>query len=286
MKLFFTTSLLIGALAAAAQPKTVSQAVIATTTTISAPDTEEPSVPQPSAEGGPVVIRRSMLDAGETKSVTYFKNNMVKTVVENDMGRNTTIRDNDAKKTTTLMEIMGNKRGFYATDEEQEEMRKKMDSMMQVRNDGQAQAPAALVSFDIAYSQESKKIAGYVCKKAVVIYTRANGSKDSTVAWYNTEIALKGLRYTGGPGGGFISIRRSSSQDGLDKIEGFVMQYESTMARGRKMTVTVTKLDIEKEIKDKEFEISKDFDLKPMKDMQGPGGGMQIRIGGPGGGSH
>jgi hypothetical protein len=40
-------------------------------------------------------------------------------------------------------------------------------------------------------------------------------------------------------------------------------------------------LDIEKEIKNKEFEASKDYELKAMKDMQGPDGGVQIRIGGP-----
>jgi hypothetical protein len=282
MRLLFTVSLVIGTLIAAAQPKTVSQAIITTTTSITAPETEEATVPQPSAEGGPVVIRRSMMDAGETKSVTYYKGDMVKTVVENDMGRNTTIRDNSMRKTTTLMEIMGNKRGFYATDDEQEEMRKKMDSMMRANGDAQAPPAQAQPLVEVFYREESQKVAGYVCKKAVVVYSRSNGSTDSTVAWYNTEVMIKGLHYTGGPGGGFMSIRRSNGQEGFDKIEGFIMQYESNMGRGRKMTVTVTKLDIQKEVKDKEFEISKDFELKPMKDMQGPGGSMQIRIGGPG----
>jgi hypothetical protein len=284
MRFFFTLSLFIIAGAAAAQPKMVTQAIITTTTSITAPETEDaPAVPPPpSAEGGPVIIRRSMMDAGETKSITWVKNNMVKTVVENDMGRNTTIRDNNARKTTTLMEIMGNKRGFYATDEEQEAMKKKMDSMIQTRNEGQAPVPAP-ASFVLHYRNDSKEVAGYVCKKAVIVYTRPNGSTDSITAWYNTEVMMKGLNHTGGPGGGFMSFGRVPGMDGIDKIEGFIMQYETNMGRGRKMTVTVTKLDIQKEVKDKEFDISKDFDLKPMKDMQGPGGGVQIRIGGPGG---
>jgi hypothetical protein len=283
MRLFFTVNLCIIAAGAIAQPKMITQAIISTTTSITAPETEEATIPQPSAEGGQVVIRRSMMDAGETKSITYFKNNMVKTVVENDMGRNTTIRDNDTRKTTTLMEMMGNKRGFYATDDEQEEMRKKMDSMMRANGDAQAPPAQAQPIVEVFYREESQKVAGYVCKKAVVLYTRSNGSTDSTVAWYNTEIMMKGLHYTGGPGGGFMSIGRVSGLGGLDKIEGFIMQYESNIGRGRKMTVAVTKLDIQKEVQDKEFEISKDFELKPMKDMQGPGGGVQIRIGGPGG---
>ena len=42
------------------------------------------------------------------------------------------------------------------------------------------------------------------------------------------------------------------------------------------------KIDIEKEVKDKEFDIPKDVELKAMKDMQQMGGGraFQIRVGG------
>jgi hypothetical protein len=49
------------------------------------------------------------------------------------------------------------------------------------------------------------------------------------------------------------------------------------------MTVEVTKLVIDKDVADKEFEIAKDIEIKAMKDMQngGVGGpGMQIRIAG------
>ena len=47
------------------------------------------------------------------------------------------------------------------------------------------------------------------------------------------------------------------------------------------MTVQVTKLIVDKEIAEKEFEIPKDIEIKPVKDMQNGGGpGMQIRIGG------
>jgi hypothetical protein len=284
MKLFFTVSALLAATVAVAQPKLVTQAIITTTTSITAGDNpDNTAIPPPTrgGEGGPVIITRSPFDAGETKSTTYVKNNLVKTVTDNDMGRNSIIRDNDAKKTTTLMEMMGMKRGFYTTDEEQEMMQKRIDSMVQVRNDANPGASNKLVSFDLHYRGESKKIAGYNCKKAVIVYKRSNGSIDSTITWYNTDVKLNGINYTGGPGGGFMSIGKTNSQEGFDKIDGFIMQYEVSLPRGRKMTVMVNKLDIEKEIKDKEFEVSKDYELKAMKDMQGPDGGVQIRIGGP-----
>jgi hypothetical protein len=287
MKLFFTTILLLTAFAAAAQPKAAAQATITTTTVITSTNGEEAPAATiaPAEGGGPVMIRRSFDDAGETTSITYFKNNMIKTVVENGMGRTTTIRDNVAKKTTTLMEIMGNKRGFYATDEDQAEMKRKMDSMMQTRAEGMPAANTVTPSSQIIYTDETKKIAGFGCKKALVVNTRSTGKVDTTVAWYNTEIKFDGLNYTGGAGGGFMGMR-SSGQQGFDKIDGFVMEYTTALSKTRMMTVTVNKLNIEKEVKDKEFEISKDFELKSMKEMQGSDGRMQIRIGGPGGGNN
>jgi hypothetical protein len=47
------------------------------------------------------------------------------------------------------------------------------------------------------------------------------------------------------------------------------------------MTVEVTKLVIDKDVADKEFEIPKDIEIKAAKDMQNGGGPMiQIRAGG------
>jgi hypothetical protein len=54
------------------------------------------------------------------------------------------------------------------------------------------------------------------------------------------------------------------------------------MRRNRKMQVEVTKIDLQKDIADKEFDIPKDFEVKPMKDMQnmfGGQGGFQMRRG-------
>ncbi len=292
MKLLFTCVLAVTGTAVFAQPAAVTQATITTKTTVIVPEGAEADGPRTTAmiqrEGGgeaPQMVRFG--GEGETTSKTYLKGGMVKTVVETEMGRTTTIRDNTAKKTTTLMEMMGNKNGFYATDEEQAEMRKRMDSMIQSRGasglggGGNANAHSVL-----AYTEESKKIAGYVCKKAFLVTTRGNGTVDSTVVWYNTEIQFEGLKYTGGPSTGFMGMpaQRTSAMEALEQLKGFPMAYEIAGRRGRKTVVEVTKIDTKKEIADKEFEVPKDFVVKPMKDMQAPGGGMQIRIGGPGGG--
>ena len=76
--------------------------------------------------------------------------------------------------------------------------------------------------------------------------------------------------------GGFNT---TASPTGMELLNGFPMQYERNMNRGRHMTVEVTKLTIDKDVADKEFEIPKDIEVKPMKDTQNVGGPMiQMRV--------
>ncbi len=271
-----------------AQTKMLNQAIITTKTTIISPEGEDdnvPPAPPPGNDGEQRITMRFGGD-GETKTVTTLKRDMVKTFSESEMGRTTILRDNKDKKTTTLMEMMGNKTGFYATDEEQEVMRKQMDSMMQSRRQGNDNNASSFnnapKSSEIIYIEESKKIAGQICKKAFIVTTRQNGTKDSNTVWYSTDFKLQGLVSTGGMSG-FGNFGRTTSLGGLNDLAGFPMQYEMKLNRGRKMIVEVTKIVIDKEVADKEFEIPKDFVVKPMKDMQnGNGRGFQIRMGGPG----
>lgn len=221
---------------------------------------------------------------GETKTTTWLKNELVKTFSESDMGRTTVIRDHAKKVTTTIMEMMGKKTGFYATDEDQAEMRKRMDSMMKSRgqNVSFGGGTAASPVYTVSYINETKKIAGYNCKKALIIAKRADRS-DTTSVWFNPDFKLQNLPSTGGVAAGFGGFSTATGNTGMELLEGFPMQYERKMARGRQMTVEVTKLVIDKDIADKEFEIPKDIEVKSMKEMQnGAGGGpmIQIRAGG------
>ena len=219
---------------------------------------------------------------GDTKSTTTLKGDMIKTFTESEMGRTTIIRDNKNKKTTTLMEMMGNKSGFFATDEEQEQMRKQMDSMMQSRRQEADQARNNTIpTYEVINSSGAKKIAGFDCKKALIVSTRRNGNKDTTNVWYCPDFKLQGLNSTGGAAGGIMgAFMRNAGLGGLDKLQGFPMSYQMQMGRGRKMVVEVQKLITDKDVADKEFEIPKDFVLKPMKEMQNSfgRGNFQMRI--------
>ena len=278
MKRTITLLFLAASTAVYAQPKLITQATVTTKTTIVAPDGDETQVQdmRTADGGGEVRIMRFGGGGGETKTTTWLKNDLVKTFSESEMARTTVIRDNTKKLTTTIMEMMGKKSGFYATDEDQVEMRKRMDSMMQGR--GGSNSPAV---FSITYIDESKKISGYNCKKALVIGKRSNGISDTTVVWYCPDFKLQNLPSTGGSAVGFGGFNVTAGANGMEDLNGFPMQYERNMNRGRHMTVQVTKLVIDKDIADKEFEIAKDIEIKPMKDMQNSGGpGMQIRIAG------
>lgn len=280
MKNIFTIALIIATTTAYAQPKRISQATVTTKTTIVAPEGDETNVQDMRTPdgGGEVRIMRFGGD-GETKTVTTLKNDMVKTFSESEMGRTTLIRDNSKKITTTIMEMMGKKTGFYATDEEQAQMAKRMDSMMQSRSQqsgfGNNRTPPV---FKTEYIDETKKIAGYTCKKALVIGTRSNGKADTTVVWYCPDFKLQNIASTGGSASGFGAMAAVTPSNGMEDLNGFPMQYEKNMNRGRKMTVQVTKLVIDKEVADKEFEISKDIELKAMKDMQNGGAPGTFRV--------
>lgn len=282
MKKIITLLFLSASVATYAQPRLITQAAVTTKTTIVSPESDEPNYQANSGPGGEEVRIMRFGGDGETKTTTWLKNDLVKTFSESEMGRTTVIRDNSKKLTTTIMEMMGKKTGFYATDADQQEMRRRMDSMMQGRGQnasfGGSNTPAV---YTISYLDESKKILGYACKKALVTGTRSNGRSDTTVVWYCPDFKIQNLPSTGGSAGGFGGFNVTAGSNGLEDLNGFPMQYERNMGRGRKMTVQVARIDVDKEVADKEFEIPKDIEIKSMKDMQGGGGpGFQIRVGG------
>ena len=282
MKQIFTLLILPASLAVYAQPKLITQATVTTKTTIVAPEADENVQTTTAGPGGEEVRIMRFAGDGETKTTTWLKNNLIKTFSETEMGRTTVIRANNKKLTTTIMEMMGRKNGFYATDEDQAEMRKRMDSMMQSRGqNNRSNASSTPPVFTINYIEGGKKISGYDCKKALIIAARTGGRVDTTTVWYCPQFKLQHLPSTGATTAGFGGMGAITGSTGMELLNGFPMQYERNMNRGRTMTVLVTKLVIDKEIADKEFEIPKDIDIKPVKDMQNAGGpGFQIRIGG------
>jgi hypothetical protein len=300
MKTVFMSFLVLSAPALFAQQKNITQAIITTkTTTVSAEGDGGPgggANVQINIEGGGEGRSMRFGGDGEVKTTTTVKNSVIKTLTESEMAKTTVIRDNANKITTTLMEMMGNKNGFYITDSEQVVMAKRMDSMMQTRSSSSTPTPQSLeregrrvVSTEIAYVDGARKVAGIDCKKAIIYETRKNGNTDSTEIWYAPDFKVQGVATTSGAGGGFtaFNFRGNNGVDNLQanlvNLKGFPMLYVIKQPRGRTVTVEVTKVVLDKEVNDKEFEIPKDFTLKPMSEMQNMGGGrggFMMRMGG------
>lgn len=130
MKSFLLFNLLFVSLLSKSQPKPITQAIISTTTNIIAPEHED--VSQIQNQGGGGFNFRNFGDE-ETKSTTYIKNDLVKTNYKSESFKGSMYRNNDNKITTTIFEIMGNRQGFYSSDNDQAQMAKRMDSIMKER---------------------------------------------------------------------------------------------------------------------------------------------------------
>lgn len=273
---------LTGSFSASAQN---TQAVISTTMNVIAPEDEDVSrMPPPGEGGGPGGFSMRNMGDGETKITTYVKDSMMKTIMKNEMGRTTMIRNNAAGTTISLIELMGNKMGFILTDADQADMKRKMDSMVlatRSASDSSLKMPASNTErkpAEIVVTDETKKIAGFECKKALVINSNLLGLKDTVAVWFAPDLKLQNVS-PGMGNRGPRSFGNFVTLNGLDQLPGYAMQYEMKMRRGRIMQMEVTKVDLKKEIGSKDFEVPKDFEVKPYSEFQQMFRGMpQMRM--------
>lgn len=234
--------------------------------------------------GGGGGMMRMMAGDMEMVSTMLIKGDKIRTNTKTDFGTQTTIRDEGKKMTYMLMNMMGQKNAYYSNDDE---MQKSLDSMRKAseanggdtaRQRRQSQGR----TYDVAYTDQTKKIAGYDCKKAYLVSTNILGAKDSTEVWYTSALKMPfnpagNNSRSGGGGRGMMRMGSSMSLPGLEKLEGLPMQFEMKLPQGRRMTYEVSKIELDKKVDDKEFEVPKGYELKPMSDL------MNFRGGGQGG---
>lgn len=261
--------------------KVVDKAIIKMKVETTFPENFNPGGGGPDGGGGNFQMPRDI----EVNSTVWYKGNFTKMESQSDFGTNQTIIDRDAKKTTVLMEMMGRKMGFYSTEADQEAMQKRMDSARIARRDSLEKLGLnfARNEPEITIGNETKTIAGFNCKKAIIKTKNQNGQVSETVVWFTPDFKMgEGYTLNGGGGGGGMMRMMGMTPQGMDKINGFPMEYEITRQNGMKVHMVVTKVQLDAEIADKTFEIPKGYDIKPMSEMGGPGGGggMRFRMGG------
>lgn len=285
MKSILSFVLVFGTAMATAQPRVVEKAIIKMQTEVTFPENFGRGGPGGGGEDGGG-MRMGGPGGMDASSTIYFRGDMSKVESTSDFGNNVVISDIKNRKTTTLIEAMGRKTGFYSTPADEEQMRARMDSMRDARRDSMQQARRDTLQRmgftfgtpakpEIVYSEQTKKIAGMVCKKAIIKNTQ-RGQTTETEVWYSPDFKLApgfSLGGGGGAAGGRGGMMSMAAVNGLDQLEGFPMEYTTTRGNGFKMHMMVTKVQLDANIDDKVFEIPKGYDLKPVTEMQQMGGG-------------
>lgn len=277
--LFFVGSVL-------AQPKVVEKAIVKVKTETTLPDNLNISSSGPGGGpgGGGFGGGFSMPREIESNTTMTYTPDFMKVETMSDFGNNIVITDRINKKTTTMIEAMGRKTGFYSTDADAEIQKARMDSMRNLRRDSLA---ALGITFrdnkpEIIYSEETKKVSGVVCKKVTIKSIGQNGTVNENIVWYDPSFKLSPrstAASAGGMGGGRGMMSMATSMPGLNLIEGFPMEYEITRSNGFKTHMIVVKVQLDPNIDAKTFEIPKGFDLKPASGMGEGGMRMQFRMG-------
>ena len=157
-----------------------------------------------------------------SESVCYFSNNSCRTESDGFMGmKMVTICTKE--EMTILMDIMGKKIAMNPRD----------DKSMK------AKTP------EISYSEETKKIAGYDCKKAILVFDE----NTKMVVW-----CADGITGGGSWGGNF------------ENLKGAPLEYTADL-NGMSMTMTASKVSEEK-VSKKKFEIPSDYEFMTPEQLQ------------------
>jgi hypothetical protein len=276
----------LGATLAQAQPRRVDKAIVQMKTEIQFPENFGGGPGgTPGGEGGDRVMVMGGPGGMESSVTAYYRGDFTKIDSKSDFGNNMVIIDHQQKKTTTLIEAMGRKTGFYSTEADEEAMRARTDSMRKARRDslqqvgvpiGQPRKP------EIELLDDTKKIAGYTCKKALVKTRDQRGETNVTIVWYCPDFTVNGGMMGRGGGGSFMrGGMMMMGMNGVEDLPGYPMEIQMERSNGMKVHTVVTSVKLDASIDDKVFEIPKGYDIKALKDMeQGREGRVMMRISG------
>ncbi len=223
--------------------------------------------PTVNAPEGATVMR---IGDAEIKSKLFFKMGNYRLDNDMGMGKNSVFYDASTKTTTTLMEMMGKKFGFYTNDADMKKMQAANDSGRQ-RLQIQSYTPEVFIE----YLSETKKIAGMLCNKAILRYKNSKGEEVQQSVWYSPEFKLgEDFKLNG--------MLRMANIPGLQKLKGYPMEFDIVRQNGAKIHYQVTKVNLNAKVDDKLFLIPKDYEIKAQSEMNRGGrpGEMQFRING------
>lgn len=172
------------------------------------------------------------------KIMISFKNQNSRTEMQSGMGSTVTINNDKKKEFYILMDMMGRKTAIKQTESEMKKAHEKSD----------------FKDVKVTVLKDTKTIAGYLCKKAVVTYIH-DGKAEKIECYFTDQLPH--------------TAHSSSTAPGFDLITGFMMEYSMNMG-GIKAKVSATKITNQK-IDDSLFEIPKDYTISTLEELEGMG---------------
>lgn len=169
------------------------------------------------------------------ESISTIKGHMYKMEQPSTMGmKQVTIMDNEAESGILLMEMMGKKSAIVLDKESREKFEKDQPEP------------------EITYVDETKEIAGYTCKKALVQMPESQGS-GSLEVYYTDKILDLDMNQVKG-------------------LKGFPLQYTANTGQFL-MTMTAQSVD-KKKISEEEFVVPEGYEHITMEEFQKTFGGQ------------
>jgi hypothetical protein len=126
------------------------------------------------------------------------------------------ITNGDNKTTTTLLDIMGEKKYYKMTTDEIEAKIK--------------EGPAP----EIKYLDDSKTIAGYLCKKAEYTENKDDGTKSTAIVYYTEDLGGEALNY----GGQFYKLKGIPLEYVVSSTDGIITTFSATEVKKGKVKET------------------------------------------------
>lgn len=169
---------------------------------------------------------------------TSFNGIWTKTEMLGGAYKTISIKNGEEKSVVTLIDMMGNKVGFKATEQDiTEELSENPDVKVEVTN-------------------ETKEILGYECKKAII--TMNKDGQDTRLTVYFTDALGTNSNYF--------------DQPEFKEIEGIMLEFQMASPE---FTMNFTASSIEdKKVPESEFEIPAEYKMMSKEEFQSQFGGM------------
>jgi GLPGLI family protein len=167
-----------------------------------------------------------------------IKGDKSRTEISMGMGTTVAIFDGEANTGVTLIDMMGQK---FAMKISPDDVEKELNEQGDV---------------EINVTAETKEIAGYTCKKAIVTVTDDKDKTEMEV-YFTNELGTGGFNYNNNPA--------------FKDIEGVMLEYT---LKEEKMTMTLTAVSVDKKkVADSEFEIPEGYKEISESDLKNMFGG-------------